>query len=212
MGVVLKSNVPKICAYTNNLGFVLDVRSNFIVISDCFTIRHLLSSTDANPATKCSFYVCISRSAVFILWVCGGASFTTVILFCKSCVNAAGASLSIIFNFGACPPFSNVSYKTSYARNMYVSILVLMVSTKISFVSYTYSINMYCIPLLLVTGKCPVKSVHTFPVTGSARPMAINKEFVFSPLRGKNMFPSPVLVAHYLLTWCFFAFDPNFQK
>ena len=40
MGVALKSNVPKICAYADNLGFVIDVISKFIVVSACFAIQH----------------------------------------------------------------------------------------------------------------------------------------------------------------------------
>ena len=71
---------------------------------------------------------------------------------------------------------------------------------------------MYCIPLLLVKGKRPLKSVYTFPVSGSAIPIAANTEFVFSSLREKNMFPSPALVAQVLLIWCFSVFDPNVQK
>ena len=38
MVVVLKSNVPKICAYADNLVFVLDVLNKCIVISAYFTI------------------------------------------------------------------------------------------------------------------------------------------------------------------------------
>ena len=56
MGVALKSNVPKICSYANNLGFVLDVLSKFIFIYALFTIQNhnktgKLFSTDTNPAT-----------------------------------------------------------------------------------------------------------------------------------------------------------------
>ena len=40
MGVALKSNVPKIGAYANNIGFVLDVLSKFIFIYAFYTIRH----------------------------------------------------------------------------------------------------------------------------------------------------------------------------
>ena len=40
MGVGLKSNCPSICAYTDNLEFVLDVINKLIFISACFTIRH----------------------------------------------------------------------------------------------------------------------------------------------------------------------------
>ena len=57
MGVVLKSNVPKICAYADNIGFVIDFINKCIVISACFTIRHhkligILLSTDDNPPHK----------------------------------------------------------------------------------------------------------------------------------------------------------------
>ena len=57
----------------------------------------------------------------------------------------------------------------------------------------------------MVTGKIPVKSVHTFLVSGSARHIAKNKSFVFSSLGGVVvMFPYPLIVAHYLFIWCFF--------
>ena len=84
--------------------------------------------------------------------------------------NEVDNSLSIIFNFGACTTFYNVLYKTSYACNMSVSFTVLMDLTKVIFVLYAYSVNMYCIPLLMVTGKISVKSVHTFLVSGSMVP------------------------------------------
>ena len=64
---------------------------------------------------------------------------------------------------------------------------------------------MDCITLLLVTGKRPVKYVYNFPVSGSARTMDKNKDFLLSSLQGKNMFPSPMLDAHFLLIWCFFC-------
>ena len=112
----------------------------------------------------------IAHSDAFLLWICGGSIFSTILLFYNSRFHANHASLSIMFNFGAYPAFSNVSYKISYERNMSVSLLVFMGSIKIVFVSYSYSINMYCIPLLILTGKRPVKYVYTFPVSGSARP------------------------------------------
>ena len=77
----------------------------------------------------------ISRSAAFPLRIYGGASCTTFFLFCNSRFNAVDASFSI-FYFGACPAFSNVPYKTSYARNMFASLLVFVGSTKIVFFSY----------------------------------------------------------------------------
>ena len=43
---------------------------------------------------------------------------------------------------------------------------------------------MYCIPLLLVTVKHPVKSVHIFPVSGFASPIAANTTLLFSYLLG----------------------------
>ena len=52
----------------------------------------------------------------------------------KISFNDDDASLSIMFNFGVCPQFSNVSYKISYASNMSASLLVLVGSTKIAFV------------------------------------------------------------------------------
>ena len=75
-----------------------------------------------------------ARYAAFIVWICGGASFTTALLCCISRFKAVDASFTTMINFGACPTFSNVLYKTSYACNMSVSLLVLMGSTKISFV------------------------------------------------------------------------------
>ena len=100
-------------------------------------------------------------------------------------LNAVDASLYIMFNFGACPEFSNVSYNKSYFRNMSASLLVLMGSTKISFVSYAYSTNMYWIPLSLVTGKRPVKYVYTFPVSGFSRTIVENTKLLFPSLWGK---------------------------
>ena len=78
-----------------------------------------------------------------------------------------------------------------------------MGSTNIEFVSYAHNIDIYCITQLLVNGKRPVNFVYNFPVSGSARPIAANTEFEFYYLRGEDMFPSPVLGAHYLLIWCF---------
>ena len=59
---------------------------------------------------------------------------------------------------------------------MSASLLVFIGSTKIAFVSYAYSINIYCVPLLLVTGKNPVKSVYIFPVSGFSNPIAENTQ------------------------------------
>ena len=140
---------------------------------------------------------------MFLLWICGCNNCTDVFLFYNSHFNAADASFYIVFNFGACPTVSNVSYKTSYARNMSVSILVLMSHTKILLVSYAYSISMYCIPLLLVNGKHIVRYVYNFLVSSYDRPIAENTELVSSSLGGKNMFASPVLDAHYLMSWFF---------
>ena len=67
--------------------------------------------------------------------------------------------MSIMFNFGACPAFSNLYYKISYARNMSVSINILMGSTNIGFVLYAYIINMYYITLLLAKGKRTIKYI-----------------------------------------------------
>ena len=57
MGVVLKSDFPKICAYYDNIGFIIYVLNKCIVIPACFTIRHhksigILLSTDDNPPHK----------------------------------------------------------------------------------------------------------------------------------------------------------------
>ena len=56
MDIALKSNVPKCCAYANNIGFVLDVLSKFIVIY-VFSLSNTTNksdffSTDTNPSTK----------------------------------------------------------------------------------------------------------------------------------------------------------------
>ena len=85
----------------------------------------------------------IACSSAFILCLCGGSSFTTVIIFCNSSFNNVDASLSIMFNFSACPEFFNVSYKTFYTCNISASLLVLVGTTKMAYVSYAYSINMY---------------------------------------------------------------------
>ena len=73
---------------------------------------------------------------MFLLWICGCNNCTDVFLFYNSHFNAADASLYIMSNFGACSAFSNVPYKTSYARNMFASLLVFVGSTKIVFFSY----------------------------------------------------------------------------
>ena len=63
---------------------------------------------------------------------------------------------------------------------MSVSLLGLIGSNKIAFEPYEYNISMYCIPQLLVNGKCPVRYVYTFPVWGFAMPIVANTEFVDS--------------------------------
>ena len=90
-------------------------------------------SSDTNPAKKTVLNVPIARFTTFILWMCGGASYTTVLLFCNIRFNAADDPLSIMFHFVACPAFAYVLYKTSYACNMSASLLVLMGSTKFDF-------------------------------------------------------------------------------
>ena len=104
--------------------------------------------TDANLATKWVLNVCIAHSAVFILWICGGASCTTVLSFCKSNLNSVDNSLSKTYNFGACPAFFNLSYKTSYACNMSVSLLAFMGSTNIALVCVCLCV---CVCVLLST-------------------------------------------------------------
>ena len=141
-----------------------------------------------NASTKWVLNDYIAHSDAFFMWIFSGANCNTFLLFCNSHFNAVDASLSIMFNFGACPEFSNISYNTSYICNMSASLLVLMGSTKITFVSYLYSINMYCILLLLVTGKLTVKYVYTFPVSGFASPRAENIQVVFSSLWEKEYF------------------------
>ena len=130
----------------------------------------------------------IASSAEFLMQIFGGNICTTVLLFCNSSSNAVDYSLYIIFNFGECPTFSYVSYKTLYACNMSVSLIDLMGSPKNSCVSYVYSINMYWIYLLLVNGKLPVKSVETLPVSGSSRPIVTNTYFF--PLLGEGGYVS----------------------
>ena len=87
---------------------------------------------------------------------------------------------------GACTTFSIVFYKTSYERNMSTSLIILMGSTKITFVSYTYSFNMYYIHLLFVTGIRPVKSVYVFSVLVFAWSIGANTQFLFFSLWGKK--------------------------
>ena len=72
MGVALKPNDPNICAYTDNIGFVLDFCSESIVIYDCFTIKHHIQigeflSADANTVKKWFLNVCISHSTSFLM-------------------------------------------------------------------------------------------------------------------------------------------------
>ena len=86
MGFALKPNVPKICAYADNIGFIRDVRKRFIVISVCFTIQHhklngKLLSTDARPSIKLFLGLRIARSAAFSLWIYSGDNCTIGFLF-----------------------------------------------------------------------------------------------------------------------------------
>ena len=116
----------------------------------------------------------IARSTAFLMWLFVGANCTTVLLFCNDQFNSIDASFSIILNIGACPAFYTVLYTTSYVHNMSASLLVLICSTKISFVSYAYINNMYCIPLLLVTKKLPVKHLYILPVSGFSSHISTN--------------------------------------
>ena len=81
----------------------------------------------------------------------------------------------------------------------------------IVFVSYEYSIHMYYIPLLLVNGKRPVNYVYNFPVSGSARPIAVSTYFIFLLLEGKNVSISSASWSLFV-DLVFFAFDPNVQR
>ena len=101
------------------------------------------------------------------------------------------------------PHFLNVSFKKSYARHISATLLLLIGSTKIAFVSSAYIIDMYCIPLLLVNGESPFKSVYIFPLSGFDSPIAENTQILFSSLLGRGLFLSPVLIAHFLLIWVF---------
>ena len=123
--------------------------------------------------------------------------------FCDKRFNAVDAILYIMFKFETCPAFYNVYYKTSYACNISASLLVLIGSTKIEVVSYAYSINIYCIPLLLVTVKCPVKYVYILTVSCFANTIATNIQWLFSFILRNNNSLSPVLIAHFLLIWYF---------
>ena len=69
---------------------------------------------------------------------------------------------------------------------MSASLLVLMGYTKIAFVSNACTINIYYIPLVLVTGKFPVKYVYTFPVLGFSSPIAENTQLLFTSLWGNK--------------------------
>ena len=133
------------------------------------------TTTKPQINTKIVLNMRIARFAAFILWICGGANFNTVFLLCNIHFNAVDASLSIIFNFGAFSEVYNVSYNTPYARNMSISLLVLMGSTNIVLVPYAYHIRMYYITLLLANGKHTVISGYNFPVSRSARPIVANK-------------------------------------
>ena len=95
---------------------------------------------------------------------------------------------------------------------MSTSLLVLMGSTKIAFVSYVYSINMYCISLLLVNGKHLVKSIYTFPVSGFARPIAENTRLVFSSLWVEKYVSISSINCSLFASMIFFLFDPNVKK
>ena len=88
-------------------------------------------STDDSPATKLFLNVCKARSAAFLLCLCSGYSYTTVLLLWNIHFIADATSLSIMFNFGACPTFSNVLCKMTYVRIMSLSLLVFMRNTKI---------------------------------------------------------------------------------
>ena len=89
--------------------------------------------------------------------------------------------------------------------------LFLLILPIFHFCQCAYIINMYCIPLLLVTGKHTVKSVYIFSVSVFSSSIAANTNYCF-PLVWENMFPFPVLIDPFLLISYFFLFDSNVPK
>ena len=152
-----------------------------MVIYACFTIQH--RSMLKLPKND-FFKVHIVRSAAFCLWMCGGDNCIIVLLFCNNRFSSVDASFSIMFDVVTWPAVSNMSYNTSYAPTMYVSLLYLIGSTKTVLASYTYKFSMYWIPQSLVNGNIPVISVNTLPVLGSARLIAANAKSMVSYLGG----------------------------
>ena len=68
---------------------------------------------------------------------------------------------------------------------------------------------MYCIPLLLVNGKLPVKYVYTFPGSWFAMPIAANIPLLFSSLWGKIYVYISSASCSLFIDLVFFLFDPN---
>ena len=95
---------------------------------------------------------------------------------------------------------------------MSISLLIFMGSIKIGFVSYAYSINMYCILLLLVTGKRKVKSVYNFTVSGFSRPIASNKECLFSSLQENKIYSISSAICSLFIDLMLFCDWSKFPK
>ena len=71
---------------------------------------------------------------------------------------------------------------------------------------------MYCIPLFLVTGKHPVKSVYVFPVTRFASTIATNTKLLFYSILVKKNISNSIDNCSLFVDVMFFLFDPNDPK
>ena len=78
--------------------------------------------------------------------------------------------------------------------------------------SYAYIIDMYCIPLLLVTGESPVKYVYIFPLSVFDSPIAENTQILFSSLWGGGSVSISSANCSLFVDLGFFLFDQNVPK
>ena len=78
--------------------------------------------------------------------------------------------------------------------------------------SYAYIIDMYCIPLLLVNGESPFKSIYIFPLSGFDSTIAQNTQIMFSSLLGKKSVSISSANFSLFVDLGFFLFDQNFPK
>ena len=105
MGVLLWSNVIFSWTYAKSLGFSIEGRSKFSVISTCSKRRSQFfmgdyGSVEQKPAMKWSLNMLIARSSV--LWKCipGGASWKSMSLALSSLWKEGEASLSSLIYAG----------------------------------------------------------------------------------------------------------------